>query len=212
VIGTLAGGKRDYQGIEVSLTKAKRDNWQGSASYTYNEAKGNTNSDSTADFQGDWVALDPRAPNAYGPQPGNIKHQFKAYGTYFFDNGLELSGVFNWNSGVLYSKTQLISSRYLPVMGDSYVDGGVLDSWILPGSIGSFTGPSYYTFDMRVKYAYKFAGSQKVELFLDIFNVLNKQTPTTAMPLAAGNGVYKFGEANAWNEPRRFYFGARYSF
>jgi hypothetical protein len=32
------------------------------------------------------------------------------------------------------------------------------------------------------------------------------------MPLAAGNGVYKFGEANAWNDPRRFYLGARYSF
>jgi hypothetical protein len=212
VIATLAGGKRDYQGIEVSLTKAKRDNWSGSASYTYNDAKGNTNSDSTADFQGDWVALDPRAPNAYGPQPGNIKHQFKTYGTYFFDNGLELSGVFNWNSGVLYSKTQLISSRYLPVMDASYVNGGVLDSWISPGAVGSQTGPSYYTFDVRLKYQYKFGGSQKVEVFLDVFNVLNKQSATTAMPLAAGNGVYKFGEANAWNEPRRFYLGARYSF
>lgn len=212
VIGTLAGGKRDYQGIEVSLTKAKRDNWSGAASYTYNDAKGNTNSDSTADFQGDWVALDPRAPNAYGPQPGNIKHQFKTYGTYFFDNGLELSGVFNWNSGVLYSKTQLISRRYLPVMDDAYTNGGVVDTWISPGSVGSQTGPSYYTFDVRLKYQYKFGGSQKVEVFLDIFNVLDKQSATGAMPLVAGNGVYKFGQANAWNEPRRFYLGARYSF
>ncbi|TFW34232.1 TonB-dependent receptor [Massilia horti] len=213
VIATLAGGKRDYQGIEVSLNKAKRDNWQGQASYTYNDAKGNTNSDSTADFQGDWIALDPRAPNAYGPQPGNIKHQFKAWGTYYFNNGLELSGVFNWNSGVLYSKTQLISSRYLPVMQDNpSVDGGVLDTWILPNSIGSQQGPSFYTFDMRLKYQYKFTGSQKVEFFLDIFNVLNKQSATSAMPLVAGNGVYKFGEANAWNDPRRFYLGARYSF
>jgi hypothetical protein len=212
VIGTLAGGKRDYQGLEVSLTKAKRDNWMGSASYTYNQAKGNTNSDSTADFQGDWIALDPRAPNAYGPQPGNIKHQFKAYGSYFFDFGLELSSVFNWNSGVLYSKTQLVSGRYLPVMDNSYVNGGVLDSWITPGSIGSYTGPSYYTFDVRLKYAYKFGASQRVEFFLDIFNVLNKQSATTVMPLAAGNGAYKFGEANAWNDPRRFYLGARYSF
>jgi hypothetical protein len=215
VIATLAGGKRDYQGIEVSLNKAKRDNWSGAASYTYNEAKGNTNSDSTADFQGDWVALDPRAPNAYGPQPGNIKHQFKAYGTYYFDNlfaGLELSGVFNWNSGVLYSKTQLISGRNLPVMDAPYVNGGVTDSWITAGSVGSQTGPSYYTFDVRLKYQYKFAGSQKVEVFLDIFNVLNKQSAITAMPLVAGSGAYKFGEANAWNDPRRFYLGARYSF
>jgi hypothetical protein len=212
VLGTLPGGKRDYQGIEVSLTKAKRDNWQGAASYTYNEAKGNSNSDSNADFQGDWVALDPRAPNAYGPQPGNIKHQFKGYGTYFFNNGLELSGVFNWNSGVLYSKTQLISGRYLPVMDSAYASGGVVDTWISPGSVGSQTGPSYYTLDVRLKYAYKFGGSQKVEFFLDVFNLLDKQSATSQMPLVAGSGAYKFGEANAWVEPRRLYVGARYSF
>lgn len=212
VIGTLAGGKRDYQGIEVSLTKAKRDNWSGAASYTYNEAKGNTNSDSNADFQGDWVALDPRAPNAYGPQPGNIKHQVKAYGTYFFNNGLELSGVFNWNSGSLYSRTQSISRRYLPMMDAPYVNGGVLDTWITPGSVGSQTAPSYYTFDMRLKYVYKLTGSQKVELFVDLFNVLDKQSPTAVMPLVAGNGAYKFGEATEWVEPRRLYLGARYSF
>ncbi len=212
VIGTLAGGKRDYQGVEMSLTKAKRNNWQGSASYTWNEAKGNSNSDSNADFQGDWVALDPRAPNAYGPQPGNIKHQVKAYGTYFWNNGLEFSGVFNWNSGVLYSRTQLISGRSLPVMDDAYLNGGVVDTFQTAGSVGSQNGPSFYTFDVRLKYQLKFAGSQKVELFLDVFNVLNTQSATSEMPLVAGNGVYKFGQANAWNEPRRFYLGGRYSF
>lgn len=212
VIGTLAGGKRDYQGIEISLTRQKRNNWQGAVSYTYNEAKGNTNSDSNADFQGDWVALDPRAPNAYGPQPGNIKHQVKAYGSYFWDNGLEVSGVFNWNSGVLYSRTQLIASRYLPVMDDAYLEGGVTDTWISPNSVGSETGPSYYTLDMRVKYTKKFGANSKVELFLDIFNVLDRQSPTAEMPLVAGSGAYAFGEANTWVEPRRFYIGARYSF
>lgn len=212
VIGTLAGGKRDYQGVELSLTKAKRDNWQAAASYTWNQAKGNTNSDSNADFQGDWLALDPRAPNVYGPQPGNIKHQVKGYGSYFFDNGLEVSGVFNWNSGVLYSRTFLSSSRYLPEMGDPYLNGGVVDTWVAPGAVGSQTSPSYYTLDVRLKYTYKLRGSQKVEFFLDVFNLLDKQSPTSQMSLVAGNGVYNFGEANAWVEPRRLYLGARYSF
>ncbi|WP_200934157.1 TonB-dependent receptor [Massilia sp. Leaf139] len=216
VLGTLAGGKRDYQGVELSLTKAKRDNWQGAVSYTWNEAKGNTNSDSNADFQGDWIALDPRAPNAYGPQPGNIKHQFKGYGTYYFTNGfasgLELSAVFNWNSGLLYSRAQLVQRRYLPVMDDPYVFGNTLDSWITPGTVGSQTGPSYYTFDMRLKYSYKLAGSQKVEFFLDLFNVLDKQSGTAAQALAVGTGKYQFGQANAFVEPRRLYVGARYSF
>lgn len=212
VIGTLPGGKRDYQGVEISLTKAKRDNWQGAASYTFNDAKGNTNSDSNADFQGDWVALDPRAPNAYGPQPGNIKHQVKGYGSYFFDNGLEFSGVFNWNSGVLYSRTQLISGRNLPIMDDPYLNGGVVDTFISPGAIGSLTGPSYYTLDVRLKYQYKFGASQKVEFFLDVFNILDKQSPTSRQGIVAGSGAYKFGDETAWIEPRRLYLGARYSF
>jgi hypothetical protein len=212
VIGTLAGGKRDYQGVEISVTKAKRDNWMAGGSYTWNQAKGNTNSDSNADFQGDWLALDPRAPNAYGAQPGNIKHQVKGYGAYYFDNGLELSGVFNWNSGTLYSRTFLSSTRYLPEMGDPYLNGGVVDTWILPGAIGSQSAPSYYTLDVRLKYVYKLKGSQKVEFFVDLFNVFDKQSPTTEMSLVAGNGAYKFGEASAWVEPRRLYLGARYTF
>ena len=213
VIGTLAGGQRDYQGIEVSLAKQKSNNWQGSVSYTYNDAKGNTNSDSNADFQGDWVALDPRAPNAYGDQPGNIKHQIKGFGTYYLDNGLELSGVFNWNSGVLYSVTQLVSGRNLPVMADpAYTEGGVTDTFILPGSIGSKTGPSYYTFDVRLKYAYKFGASSKAEVFLDVFNLFNKQSPLSENGILTGSGAYKFGDANGWVEPRRMYVGARYSF
>ncbi|WP_342114109.1 TonB-dependent receptor [Pseudoduganella sp. OTU4001] len=213
VIGTLAGGKRDYQGLEVSVTKAKRDNWQGGASYTFNKAEGNTNSDSNADFQGDWLALDPRAPNAYGKQPGNIKHQAKAYGSYFFNNGLELSGVFNWNSGLIYSRTFLASRRHLPEMVDApYANGGVVDTWIKPGSVGSETAPAYYTLDMRLKYVYKLAGAQKVEFFLDLFNVLDKQSATGEQDLVNATGAYKFGQANAWVQPRRLYVGARYTF
>jgi hypothetical protein len=212
VIGTLAGGKRDYQGVEVSFSKAKRDNWMAGGSYTWNQAKGNTNSDSNADFQGDWIALDPRAPNAYGPQPGNIKHQVKGYGAYFFDNGIELSGVLNWNSGVLYSRTAAASGRNLPEMGDPYLNGGVVDTWILPGVIGTYTAPSYYTLDIRAKYIYKLTANQKIEFFVDVFNLLDKQSPTGVMSLAAGSAVYKFGQANAWVEPRRLYLGARYTF
>jgi hypothetical protein len=101
VIGTPAGGKREYQVLEVTLQKYKSNNWQGMVCYTYNDAHGNTNSDSNADFQDDWVAIDPRAPDMWSRQPGNIEHQFKAWGSYEFDFGLELSAVFNWNSGII---------------------------------------------------------------------------------------------------------------
>jgi len=227
VIATLAGGKRNYVGYEVTLQKFKGNHWQSMLSYTFNDAKGNTNSDSNADFQGDWIALDPRAPNAWGPQPGNIKHQFKAFGSYSWDSGLELSGVFNWNSGMLYSRAQLISGRFLPIMDEvdhgvtpdnpdgngypGYEFGGVYDTWILPGSVGSETGPSYYTFDLRARYIRELPTGQ-LEFFVDVLNVLNKQLAISQMALVNGNGTYAFGEDNAWVEPRRAYLGVRYSF
>ncbi|RYG21418.1 TonB-dependent receptor, partial [bacterium] len=211
VIGTLEGGKRDYNGLEITLTKYKTENWMGQLSYTYNDAKGNTNSDSNADYQGDWIAVDPRAPNVYGAQAGNIKHQFKAYGSYDFDFGLEVSGVFNWNSGALYTPADAVQRRFFPPMSAPYEYGGVTETYFLPGYVGSRENPDYYTFDMRFKYDLELAFGE-VELFLDVFNVLNQQFKTSVVANRAGSGQYAFEEANAWVAPRRAYLGARFSF
>lgn len=213
VLGTLPGGKRDYWGFETVLTKykTKDSNWFGQVSYTYNDAKGNTNSDSNADYQGDWIALDPRAPNAYGRQPGSIKHLFKAYGAYDFDFGLQVSSVFNWNSGSYYTPAEITGGRYFAPMSDPYRFGGVVDSYYKPNGIGSQKNPSYYTLDVRFKYEYDLPVG-KTEVFLDLFNILDKQSTTTVMPVLAGNGTYKYQEGTAWVAPRRAYLGIRYAF
>lgn len=213
VLGTLAGGERNYTGFEVTMTKFKSNNWQGQISYTFNKADGNTNSDGNADVQGDFIFLDPRAPNAYGPQPGNIKDIFKAYGSYDFDFGLQVSAVFNWNSGALYTPAVINSGRYLaPRVTSAYVFEGVRARWLSEGP-GTQVAPSYYTLDMRFKYVADVPGLPgEVELFLDIFNVLNNQTATGVQKLIAGDGIYKYQEANAWVAPQRAYLGVRYSF
>ena len=81
VIGTLEGGERNAQGLEFVFRKRFERNWQMLASYNYLDADGNTNSDSNADFQGDVIFLDPRAPNQSGRQPGSIAHLFKTAGS-----------------------------------------------------------------------------------------------------------------------------------
>ena len=63
-----------------------------------------------------------------------------------------------------------------------------------------------------MKYVLEFGESYSAEFFLDIFNVLDDQAVRRQQDLAGGDGVYNFGEANAWVLPRRFYFGARMSF
>ncbi|HEX2139999.1 MAG TPA: TonB-dependent receptor [Woeseiaceae bacterium] len=215
VIATLAGGQRDYTGAEVTFRKRRtaEDAWQLLASYSYNDAEGNSNSDSDADFQGDVVFLDPRAPNMYGPQPGNVEHILKLAGSYAWENGFEVGAVYFWNSGTLYSETFLASSRHLPILGAAYEHGGVTAPWVAEGAVGAFKTDSYGTLDLRAKYTMDlFDDRYQAEFFLDIFNALDDQAPIRNQDLASGDGVYEFGVSNNWVEPRRFYLGARLSF
>jgi len=212
VLATLEGGKRDYQGIEVTFKKLRTDNWNLLASYTYNDAEGNSNSDGNADLQGDFYYLDPRAPNMYGKQPGNIEHQFKVFGTYYFDNGFEIGAVYNWNSGTLYNRAQNVYGRLLPLREEeSYVFGGYDGRWIAPGNLASEKTEAYGVLDIRVKYNYNFE-DYKAEFFLDIFNVLDDQAAIEEEQLIAGSGSFAFGDAKDFVEPRRIYLGAKLLF
>ncbi len=213
-IGTLEGGIREYEGVEVTFRKRRSaDNrWQLLASYVYNDANGNSNSDGNADLQGDFLYLDPRAPNVYGPQPGNIEHLLKFAGSYSFDNGIELGAVYAWNSGLVYSETFSQYGRHTPVrVGTAYDSLGATTRWLAPGTVGSHTTDSYGTLDLRAKYVMEIQGFE-TEFFLDVFNALDDQAVTREQELAGGDGVYTFGQGNAWVSPRRFYLGARVQF
>ena len=117
------------------------------------------------------------------------------------------------NSGIRYSRTWKIYGRHLPERVDeAFEDGGVTTRWIAPDAIGGYEGKSYGTLNARAKYVMDFGDSMQAEFFLDIFNVLDDQAATQFQDVYAGDGVYEFGEASDWVEPRRFYLGARVSF
>jgi hypothetical protein len=213
VIGTLAGGKRDWDGIELVFRKRFANRWQGLASYTYADAMGNSNSDSNADFQGDVLWIDPRAPHQWARQPGMIEHLFKMGGSYSFDFGLQLGGTFAYNSGTVASRTWSIYRRNLPLLVDeAYEWGGMLDTWLTPDAVGSLTNPSWYTFDLRGTYTFNLGSNFSLELFLDVFNVLDDQATVRNQDVVAGTGGTDFGEALQWVSPRRLYLGARLNF
>ena len=118
IIATLAGGRRDYQGVEFTFRQRLRENWQALAAYTFGDATGNTNSDSNADFQGDVIWLDPRAPHQVGVQPGSIAHLFKLSSSYTWDQGFQIGSNWRWNAGTVASRTFRASGRNLPVRVD----------------------------------------------------------------------------------------------
>ncbi len=214
VIATLEGGERNYQGYELSFRKRYSNNWQALASYTYNKADGNTNSDSNADFQGDVLFLDPRAPNQPGDQPGSIQHVFKAAASYQFNFGLEFGGFYRWNSGTLASNTFRASRRNLPIRVASTAQfelAGFNNRWIAPDTVGTFENPSWGQFDLRVQYTRKF-GRVGGSLSADMINVFNFQDSVRNQDLVAGLGGVAYGEPLLFNPPGRFLLSARLTF
>jgi len=213
VIATLAGGKRDWDGIELVFRKRFSNRWQMLASYTYADAMGNSNSDSNADFQGDVLFLDPRAPYQWARQPGMIENLAKAGGSYTFDFGLQLGATISYSSGTVASRTYESYRRNLPMRVDeAYVWGGALERWLQPNSVGSLENPSWTLFDFRGAYTLNLGRSMALELFLDVFNVFDDQAAVRNQDVVAGTGGIEFGEPLQWNSPRRMYLGARLSF
>ncbi len=175
-------------------------------SYTYNDAEGNTNSDSNADFQGDVIWLDPESPNQYGRQPGLINHMLKGAFTYRFDMGLELGGFYRWNSGIWLSRTFSASSRHLPARTDKvgldpFEYAGITRAWIAPDAVGVLDNPSWGQLDLRVQYIANFGRSLVGEFFLDIFNVTNGQSATRTMDLVQGEGAECIRGRSAMGQP-----------
>ncbi|MGE0041709.1 MAG: carboxypeptidase regulatory-like domain-containing protein [Vicinamibacterales bacterium] len=214
VIGTLAGGERNFQGLEFVFRKRFANNWQLLTSYNWNDGKGNTNSDSNADFQGDVLFLDPRAPNQYATQPGLIKNILKGAGSYTFDFGLQLGATVSWNSGTLASRTFRASGRNLPIRvsaAEQYEFGGVVARWIAPNTVGALTNPSWGQLDLRAQYN-RTVGVTDLEFFVDMFNVLDNQGSVRNQDLVAGSGSTAFGDPISWLAPRRAFIGARVKF
>lgn len=214
VLGTLAGGKRNFQGLEFVFRKRFANNWQVLSSYNWNDGKGNSNSDGNADFQGDVLFLDPRAPNQYGTQPGLVKNIVKGAGSYTFPFGLQLGATATWNSGTVASRTFLASGRNLPSqvpLSQAYVFGGIREQWLAPDSVGSLENPSWGQIDLRAQYV-KQVGTVAGELFVDLFNVLNNQDSVRNQDLVAGQGGTAFGQPLQWVQPRRAFLGARLRF
>ncbi|HSL20886.1 MAG TPA: TonB-dependent receptor [Vicinamibacterales bacterium] len=215
LLGTLEGGKRDAHGIELVFRKRFADRWQMLASYNWTDAEGNTNSDSNADFQGDVIELDPRAPNQLARQPGNIEHLVKMAGSYTFDIGVQVGAVYSWNSGTWASRTYQAYGRNLPMLveaGQEFEFAGIDYRWLAPDAVGSLTNPSYGTLDLRAQYNRTWTHNITTEFFVDLFNVTDNQGAIRNQDLVAGAGGKAFGEGIAWITPRRAFVGARLRF
>jgi hypothetical protein len=175
------------------------------AQYSYKNAEGNSQSDGNADLQGDFVELDPRNPWMMGPTPGTIPHKIKIYGTYRTPFGLDIGGLFYWNTGWVYTE----SIVFLPGRYDIYYN------WPLGNNQYVKTGqertPSYYQIDLKFNYKLKLTQQIVLDLFLDVYNVTNNQAPIDVQ-YGRNSPSWRYQEITEILLPMRFYLGARIRF
>ena len=76
---------------------------------------------------------------------------------------------------------------------------------------GRRRNPAYGVVDIRLLYNLHVSAA-RLELFADVFNVLDNQDATRNQDLVAGAGGNAFGDGIRFTPPRRVFIGARLRF
>lgn len=242
--------ERTYKALEVELNKNLADKWQFSANYRYSRLRGvyeglfrNDNGQSdpniTALYDFPAIGRDGKvsrvARGQYAPGALNTDrpHVMHLLGTYFFDNGLEIGGILNWQSGT--PRTPLLGQQTygnsgeipgadpiyvsatetgfvtgpVPLSGDSYL----LDYTDAPrGSLGR--NPDNSTIDMH--FGYKRAiKDTSLKVALDVTNIFNNQEAATLNDLIEQQPEVpnpNFNYINAYQLPRAVRFSVVWDF
>ena len=164
--------KRTNTSFELSARKRFSNNWQMLASYVWSRLEGNY--DGT--FQNSTGQLDPNINSAFdyadflvnadGSLSNERVHQWKFDGSYEVSRGA-LSGL---NLGL---STRWFSGYPLNAYGHSFLYAN-WEYYLVPrGSAGR--GPSEWEADMQVSYPIRLGGTRRMNLFMDIFNLFNRQ-------------------------------------
>lgn len=205
VLANLPGGERKYQSLDLTIRRQEAQHWGGFASLSLVDAKGNSFSSGNADYQGDLAKYDPRLPYTNGHLDGSVDWLFKSNAYYRWDMGLLIGATFNANSGYHYSTSDLVGTRILQA-APSAED---FDNEML----GKKMTPRFYQVDLRVSYSKDLKKKVKGEVFIDIFNLFDRQN---TIGLSEGLNVRPIAPIAdtpySYQLPRTFQLGFRLKF
>lgn len=170
--------KRTFKGIQIDATRRFSDNFQWMASYLFSKLDGNYDGE-YAPFTN--VGADPNISAAYdyydfftngkdltkitnrGPLSNDRRNQLKFSGVYFTPFHLSVGWSAYWRSGT-------------PLTRYGYSDAYGRYEFFLTTRGAEGRTPSNYDADLHLGYPIA-AGRAKVNVLLDVFNVLNAQRP-----------------------------------
>lgn len=210
--------ERKYYAVELTAKKRFSNNWTADFMYTWSQSYGNYEgyvdstigqSDAGITQLFDYPGL---AENSYGPLPNDRRHNFKAFGVYSFDFGMQLGGSLWYQTGRpiscqgVHPDPNDWASYYL--VASFYCQGE-------PAPRGGFgTTDDAYALDLMAKYDFDL-GSTDLYVRLDVFNI----TDADAVTEVDEEGDQDTGELNEnyktpthYQAPRSVRFGVGITF
>lgn len=249
--------KREYKALEVVMNKSLADKWAFQANYKYSRLRGNYEglfrndngqSDPNISSLFDYPLIDGdgklsrvmRGQFESGPLNTDRPHVLNMLGTYFFDNGFEVGGILQWQSGTprtaLLAHPVYANSGEIPGQDPIYAseadtdDDGNPDTWVFGSTPqGAVAVLSDYTdaprgslgrnadlVSMDLHLGYKRAiKDTALRVTVDVTNLFNNQEPTLLndnVELTAAVLDPNFNKIIGYQLPRAIRFGVVWDF
>jgi len=203
------GYSLNYDGLVMVAEKRRSHGWQAFGSYTFSKAFGLQPSSGATAAGAQVSTVSPPQPitfgrdpndltNARGRLPNDRPHMFRVMGSADVPHtGMSIAGNLQYFSGKPWAETGVISTT----QGDLRV---------LLEPRGSERLSSQSLLDVRLSRSIRLGGRGRVELLLDVLNVLND---TAEEGLASDNRFSgTFARPTLFVDPRRVMLGARFNF
>lgn len=195
-VANLPGLRRDYQGTILQVT-SRLTNWLNlRGSYTYSESKGNISNTQNAGV--DYDIFPDHFDNRYGFLPDHAKHRVKlnGYARLPLDFAVAFEG--SYSSPFVYNSLRALAP---PSYGDEFV-----------APRGSNEGDDNYEIDLQLTKGFQI-GPVRTELIGSVYNILNDEQVIERCDRVAGcGGGIGFGDAEEFQDPRRYEVGFRLEF
>jgi outer membrane receptor protein involved in Fe transport len=209
--------ERNYYAVDLTFSKRFSDHWMLEGGYTWSHSYGNYEgytesvigqSDPGLTQTFDYPGL---LDHGYGDLPNDRRHNFKLYGAYSWDFGLQVGGFFSVRSGRPINSLGLHPTDPFAQMYGAYsfFTGG---EPCPRGCMG--TSDAVWVFDGSLQYSFDAAGIDW-KLRVDVFNLFDNDTETVVDEYGEDNG----GAPNPYHmdpisfqRPRSVRFGVGMSF
>jgi len=198
------GAERDYDGVEVTLTKRYSRGWMLMTSYVWQNSRGLIGTDWDTSWGGEALYNDPNAhENSLGRFRLERRHMFKINGLYVGPWGINISGFFQLMSGQRYTRSINSLDLGVPLSQGS--------ANIYAEERGSRGLPATIILDLRVDKVFRFTNKYSLRIFADIFNTFNNNKATSVQSRSS-SPYLTFEEMLTIQHPRILRLGVKFEF